>query len=150
MVFQFALSIILIIGTIVISKQVEYVQKTNLVYDREDLIYIPIEGELKQKFDVFKQESIKMPGVQAVSRISQSPTQIQNSTGGVQWEGKDPNVQPEFTQASIGYDFVKTMKVQMIDGREFSPNFATDTVGYIVNESAAKKMGMKDARKMAG
>jgi hypothetical protein len=144
-VFQFALSIMLIIGTIVISKQVDYVQKTNLGYDREDLIYIPIEGELAKKYEVFKQESVKMPGVQAVSRISQSPTQLQNSTGGVNWEGKDPNVQPEFTQAAIGYDFVKAMKVQMVGGREFSPGFATDTVGYIVNESAARKMGMKDA-----
>ncbi|HYC27255.1 MAG TPA: ABC transporter permease, partial [Chitinophagaceae bacterium] len=144
-VFQFALSIILIIGTIIISKQVEYVQKTNLGYDRENLIYIPIEGELTKKYDVFKQEALKMPGVQLVSRISQDPTQIQNSTGGVQWEGKDPNTQPEFTQVSVGYEFVKTMKLQLAAGREYSKDFATDTVGYILNESAAKKMNMKDA-----
>jgi hypothetical protein len=59
------------------------------------------------------------------------------------WEGKDPNVKPEFTQASIGYDFMKTMKLQLLDGREFTKDFA-DSVSYIVNESAAKKMGMTD------
>jgi putative ABC transport system permease protein len=143
-VFQFSLSIILIIGTIIISKQVEYIQHTNLGYDRENLIYIPIEGDLITKYDVFKQEALRLPGIQMVSRISQTPTQIQNSTGGVQWEGKDPNVQPEFTQAAIGYELIKTMKLKMLDGREFSKDFATDTVGYIVNESAARKMNMRD------
>lgn len=143
-VFQFALSIMLIIGTIVISRQVDYVQKTNLGYDRENLIYIPLEGDLTSKYKIFKEEAMKMPGIQLITRISQTPTQIQNSTGGVMWEGKDPNSQPEFTQAAIGYDFVKTMKLQLTAGREFSKDFATDSVGYIVNESAAKKMGMKE------
>lgn len=142
-VFQFALSIMLIIGTIIISKQVNYVQKTNLGYDRENLIYIPLEGDLTTKYQVFKQEALKMPGIQLVSRISQNPTQLLNSTGGVYWEGKDPNVKPEFTQASIGYDFAKTMKLQLLDGREFTKDFA-DSVSYIVNESAAKKMGMTE------
>ncbi|HEY0678497.1 MAG TPA: ABC transporter permease [Chitinophagaceae bacterium] len=142
-VFQFALSIMLIIGTIVISKQVDYVQNTNLGYDRENLIYIPLEGELVGKYKLLKQEALKKPGIQFISRISQTPTQIQNGTGGVEWDGKDPNSKPMFTQAAVGYDFVQTMRLMMKDGRDFSDRFATDSVGYIINESAAKKMGMK-------
>lgn len=143
-VFQYVLSIVLIIGTIVISKQVEYVQSTHLGYDRENLIYIPIEGDLKKKYALFKQEALKQPGVQQVTRISQVPTLIENSTGGIHWDGKDPKSKPEFTQASVGYDFIKTMKLQLAAGRDFSKDLASDSVGYIVNEAAVKKMGMKE------
>jgi putative ABC transport system permease protein len=143
-IFQFALSTLLIIGTIVVAKQVGYVQHMNLGYDRENLIYIPLEGDLTSKYSLFKQEAVNLPGVGEITRISQSPTQLENGTGGVQWEGKDPNTMPMFTQVAVGYDFSKTMKVQMAAGRDFSKDFATDSVGYIVNETALKKIGYKD------
>jgi putative ABC transport system permease protein len=143
-VFQFILSTVLIIGMIVISKQINYIQTTNLGYNRENLIYIPIEGEYKTKYELFKNEALELPEIINVSRISQSPTSIENGTGGVEWEGKDPNVKPMFTQASVGYSFVKTMNLKLLGGREFSRDFITDSVAYLVNESAAAKMNMKD------
>ena len=143
-VFQFVLSIVLIIGTIVISKQINYVQTKNLGYDRENLIYIPLEGDLTKQYKYLKEQALNMPGIEAVSRISQTPTAIENGTYGVDWDGKDPNSKPMFTQAAIGYDFVKTMKVQMLKGREFSKDFGTDTAGYILNEQALKKVGYKN------
>jgi putative ABC transport system permease protein len=143
-VFQFMLSIILIIGTIVVSKQVNYIQTVNLGYDRENLLYIPLEGDLTPKYTLFKQEVINMPGIKDVSRITDNPTQIQNGTGGVQWEGKDPNVDIQFTQSAVGYDFAKTMHLQLAQGRDFSKNFATDSAGYIINEAALKRIGYKD------
>jgi putative ABC transport system permease protein len=143
-VFQFTLSILLIIGTIIISQQVEYVQNTNLGYDRENFVYVPLEGDLTKNYAVFKERALRLPGVQLVTRLTESPTQIENGTGGVDWDGKDPNVKPMFSQAAVGYDFVKTLKLKLIDGRDFSNNFATDTVGYLVNEAALKKIGYKD------
>jgi ABC-type antimicrobial peptide transport system permease subunit len=143
-VFQFILSTVLIIGMIVISKQINYIQTTNLGYNRENLIYIPIEGEYKTKYELFKSKALELPEIIDVSRISQSPTSIENGTGGVEWEGKDPNVKPMFTQASVGYNFVKTMNLKLLGGREFSRDFLTDSVAYLVNESAAAKMNMKD------
>ncbi len=143
-VFQFMLSIILIIGTIVISKQVDYIQSINLGYDRENLIYIPLEGDLTNKYKLFKNQALNMPGIKNVTRMSQNPTQIDNGTGGVVWEGKDPNSGVEFTQAAVGYDFIKTLHTQMARGRDFSKEFATDSVGYIVNEAALKIIGYKD------
>lgn len=143
-VFQFALSTILIIGTIIVSKQVDYIQSEHLGYDRENLIYIPLEGDLTGKYTLFKEQALKTPGVQQVSRITQTPTQIENGTGGVEWEGKDPNTLPMFTQAAVGYDFVKTLNVRVLQGRDFSKDFATDSVGYIINEAALKKIGYKD------
>ena len=143
-VFQFALSTILIIGMIVISKQVEYVQSQNLGYDRENLVYIPLEGDLTGKYALFKEQALNMPGVKYVTRISQTPTQIENGTGGVEWEGKDPKTMPMFTQASVGYDFTKTMNIKLVEGRDFLKDFGTDSVGYIVNEAALKKIGYKN------
>ena len=142
-VFQFMLSIILIIGTIVISKQVNYIQSINLGYDRENLIYIPMEGDLGIKYKLFKNEALSMTGIKEITRMSQNPTQIDNGTGGVVWEGKDPNSGVEFTQASVGYDFIKTLHTPMAMGRDFSKEFATDSVGYIVNEAALKIIGYK-------
>ena len=143
-VFQFMLSIILIIGTIVVSKQVNYIQTVNLGYDRENLVYVPLEGDLTGKYELFKNQAIQMPGIKGITRITDEPTQINNGTGGVAWEGKDPNADIDFTHAAVGYDFVKTMHLQMAQGRDFSKDFATDSVGYIINESALKIIGYKD------
>ena len=143
-VFQFMLSIILIIGTIVISKQVNYIQTMSLGYDRENLIYVPLEGDLLAKYTLFKNEALNLPGIKTISRITDEPTQIDNGTGGVQWEGKDPNKDIQFTQSAVGYDFAKTMHLQLVQGRDFSKNFATDSVGYIINEAALEVIGYKN------
>ncbi|MBB6108153.1 ABC transporter permease [Mucilaginibacter lappiensis] len=142
-IFQFALSVILITATIIISRQMAYVQSTNLGYDRENLIYLPINGELIPKYSTFKDEVVGMPGIESVTRVSNTPTIIENSTGGVQWIGKNPNVNIQFTQISVGYDFVKTMKLKVLAGRDFSKAFVTDSVGYMVNEAALKRIGYK-------
>lgn len=143
-VFQFALSIILIIGTIVVSQQVQYIQTKNLGYDRENLLFVPLEGDLLSKYKVFKEEALQLPGVKVMSRITQIPVQVDNSTGGIDWEGKDPAARPMFTQLGIGYDFIKTMNLQMVQGRDLSKDFASDSAGYILNETALKKTGYKD------
>ena len=85
-----------------------------------------------------------MPGIQSVSSITSPPTSLINGTGGVIWEGKAPDVMLQFTFAAIGYDFMNTMKLEMLYGRDFSNDFATDSVGYIVNEAALKIFGYKD------
>ncbi|MES2647237.1 MAG: ABC transporter permease [Bacteroidota bacterium] len=143
-VFQFILSIILIIGTIVVSKQVNYIQNYNLGYDRENLLYIPLEGDLTPRYGLFKNSSEKLPGIKEITRITDVPTQIENGTGGVEWDGKNPNLDINFTQAAVGYDFTKTMHLKFVDGRDFSKDFASDSVGYILNEAALKIIGYKD------
>jgi ABC-type antimicrobial peptide transport system permease subunit len=143
-VFQFALSIVLIVGTIVITRQVQFIQSAHLGYDRENLIYVSLEGDLPAKYKVLKEQAMASPGIQLVSRITAYPTRILNGTGGVVWEGKDPNAMLQFTQAAIGYDFMKTMKIEMAAGRDFSRDFPSDSVGYIVNEKALALFGYKD------
>jgi len=143
-VFQFVLSVVLIIGTIVISKQVNYIQSKNLGYDKENLIYVPLEGDLPAKYEIFKDEALKMPGVQFVTRITNTPTNFGSSTGDIKWDGKDPNLTVEFTQVAVGYDFVPTMKLKMAYGRDYSRDFVTDTSNYLINEAALKRIGYAD------
>ena len=143
-VFQFTLSIILIIGTMVVSKQVNYIQTINLGYDKENLVYISLEGDLAAKYKLFKSKGLQMPGIQNVTKITDGPTRINNGTTGVQWNGKDPNLKIDFAHAAIGYDFIKTMDLQLAQGRDFSKDFATDSVGYIINEAALGIIGYQD------
>lgn len=143
-VFQFALSIVFIVGVIVIYKQMNYVQSINLGYDRENLVYIPIEGDLVKNYAQFKEEANKIPGILSISKMRNSPTVIEHHTGSIGWPGKDPNLTVSFADGVVGYDFVKTMKLELKDGRDFSKDFGTDSASFLLNETAAAKMGYKE------
>jgi putative ABC transport system permease protein len=143
-VFQFALSMIFIVGMIVISQQLTFIQNKNLGYQRNNLIYLPLTGSLGRDFDTFKNEARQLPGITEISNMSQRPVQLENTTGSVEWEGKQPDTRPIFTQVAVGYDFAKTMKVTLVSGRDFSEDFA-DSSNYIINEAALKIIGYKDA-----
>ncbi|HKZ64699.1 MAG TPA: ABC transporter permease [Chitinophagaceae bacterium] len=142
-VFQFTLSIVFIVGMIIISRQVDYVQTKNLGYHKNNLIYLPMSGNFATNFTLFKDEALKIQGVTDISRITQRPVQLENTTGSVEWEGKMLNTKPNFTQVAVGYDFVKTMQAQMVLGRDFSETFA-DSANYLINETALKRIGYKD------
>ena len=130
---------------IVIYRQMNYIQTKNLGYDRENLVYIPIEGELIKKYEVFKEEAGKMPGILAISKMRNSPTVIEHHNGSISWPAKDPNLMVSFADGVVGYDFVKTLKLQLKAGRDFSKEFGTDTAGFIINETAANRIGYKNA-----
>jgi putative ABC transport system permease protein len=142
--FQFVLSIVLIIGTIIIMKQVNYLQTKNLGFNKENLIYIPFQGEMANKFKVFKQEILSMPGIKDVTRTDQPPTRTGAHAYDMEWIGKDPNTKTVVIHVTVGYGFLKIMNLQLLQGRDFSPDFPTDSLGYIINETALKLIGYKD------
>ncbi|MFZ1799193.1 MAG: ABC transporter permease [Chitinophagaceae bacterium] len=139
-VFQFALSIILIIGTIVIYKQMKYVQNKNLGYNRENLLYIPIEGNLINKYDVFKQVAKSNTAILNISKMRNAPTDIEHHTNSISWPGKSPDLNVSFADGVVGYDFAKTMDLKLAEGRDFSKAF-NDSMHFILNEAAVKKIG---------
>jgi len=143
-VFQFVLSVVLIIATIIVSRQISYMQSINLGYDRENLVYVPLEGNLGPNYEIFKNEALKMPGIKSITRTDNQPTNIVPSTIGIQWEGKDPNTKVSFADASVGFDYIRTMKLELAAGRDFSRDFPSDSVGYILNEAAVKRIGYAD------
>ena len=144
-VFQFAMSVFLIIAMIVVYKQLNYIQTKNLGYDRDNLIYIPIEGDLVKDYEVFKQNALANTNIVNVSKMRNSPTAIFHHTGSISWAGKDPNLTVSFADGVVGYDFVKTMNLQMQAGRDFSKDYGTDTTAFLMNETAINKIGLKDA-----
>jgi ABC-type antimicrobial peptide transport system permease subunit len=139
-VFQFVISLTLIIGTIIVSKQISFIQNKNLGYDKENLIYIPVDGELANKYTSFKNEALRLPGIQSVSFISDNPVNLDQGTNGVDWEGRSPNASILFEHPDAGYDFANTMKLQVADGHYFSKDFSTDKDGFVLNEIAVKSM----------
>jgi ABC-type antimicrobial peptide transport system permease subunit len=143
-IFQFVLSMMLMIGMIVVYRQMNYIQSKNLGYDRENLVYIPVEGELINKYGVFKEEAMKLPGIMSISKMRNSPTLIYHHNGSISWPGMDPNLVVPFADEVVGYDFVKTMRLSIDQGRDFSQEFATDSNAFIINQMAATKMGMVD------
>jgi hypothetical protein len=143
-VFQFSLSIILIVSMVIIEQQVNYIQTKNLGYDRDNLVYIPIEGYLIKKYEVFKEEALNRDDIIGVSKMRNSPTIIGHHTGSISWPGMDPNIAVSFADGVVGYDFAKTMKLQLKEGRDFSKDFPSDSVGYLLNETAVRKIGFQN------
>lgn len=143
-VFQFALSLLLIIGALIAGRQMSYIRTKNLGIDRENVIYMNVEGNLTKHFETFRQELLKAPGIQSVSSADEDPLYIGNSTTGVEWPGKPQNDKTLFTQLPVSYDFIKTMNIKLLSGREFSRVYPTDSSNFLINEEAARRMGMKD------
>ncbi len=141
-VFQFALSVILIVSVLVVYKQIEFVQNKNLGYDKDNIIYFEQEGKVVQSRETFINEIKKIPAVVNAScasyRIGEG-----GWTYGVTWEGNSEyNVQ--FEEMNVGHDAIETLSIQMAEGRSFSKDFASDSTAIIFNETAIKIMGLKD------
>lgn len=142
-VFQFALSIVFIISMMVISRQIDYIYSKNLGYEKSNLIYIPKVGSLSDNYAAFKNEAAQKEGILSLSNMHLQFTNIENTTGSVEWPGKTPNTHPNFREMAIGYDFLKTIKAELAVGREFSKVFA-DSANYVINEAALKVLGFQD------
>jgi putative ABC transport system permease protein len=147
-IFQFVLSIILLIATIVITRQTNYIENKHLGYDRENLVYIRIEGELmnKNNYLLFKQEASGMPGIAMIDRSTEAPHSMDFvvADNEITWQGRPQNSTVGVKPASVGFDFVKIMKLKIAEGRDFSPAIATDsTQAYLINQEAAKEMNMQ-------
>ena len=142
-VFQFVLSTLLIIGMIVIYRQMQYIQTKNLGFDRENLIYLHAEGGVADRYAAFRQELLKSSGIQSVTYMDGTPTNGFGSTGNVHWPGKDPNTNIQFQFSTVDYDFTKTLKLN-VTGRDFSPAYGLDSLGYLINKTAARRIGYTD------
>ncbi len=143
-VFQFALSIVLILGMIVIYRQIDYIHNKNLGFGKEDLLYMPLEGDLQKTFLTFKEELLKQPGIKSISSAQNTPLEVGSSTAGVRWPGKDTTKLILFSANPVTVDYVKTMGIQLVAGRDFSREYSLDTNNYLLNEAALKKIGYKD------
>ncbi|MEM1257251.1 MAG: FtsX-like permease family protein [Bacteroidota bacterium] len=146
--FQFGLCILLFIATIVVSKQTDYIQNSHLGYNRENLIYIRIEGALAdaKKYALFKKEASSLPGIAMVDRSSETPHSMEFEVSDpINWEGKSIGKSVGFMPKSVGFDFIEIMDLKIADGRGFTKTIATDSAeAFMVNQEAVRQMGLKN------
>jgi putative ABC transport system permease protein len=142
-VFQFTLSVMLIIAVLVVYKQIQFIQSTNPGYNKDNIIRFQAEGKVLHSEESFVAELKKIPGVVNASYTFHN--MIGRNFGGdpLDWEGKDPNAYTYFEGIGAGPDFIETMGMQMAAGRSFSKDFPSDSANIVINEAAARLMGMK-------
>jgi putative ABC transport system permease protein len=143
-VIQFTISITLIIGTMVVYRQIQYGQNRPLGYNRDGLIVTSVNKERHDHFEALR-TTLKSEGAIVEMTEAGSPTtEVWNTNGGFDWEGKDPALAVDFPNNAVGYDYGKTIGWEIKEGRDFSRDFASDSLAFILNESAVKFIGMKD------
>lgn len=143
-VFQFALSIILIVSVLVVYKQIEYVQTRNLGYQKEHLIQFPIEGTLMENRETFLSEARRIPGVVSATSAGHTLIGRNNNTSGLQWEGKNPEDEILFENITSNYGLIETLGVEMAEGRTFSEAYGADSSKIIFNEAAIRVMNLEN------
>ncbi|RPH34149.1 MAG: ABC transporter permease [Bacteroidales bacterium] len=143
-IVQFTVAVVLIISTGIIYYQLKFIQNKELGYDKENLLYMPFDKNIGKKYEAFKKELLSNPSITNISRCSEIPSRIKNKMNGLTWEGKTENTSGHFYFESIDADFIRTMNLKVVAGRNFSDDFLTDSINYIFNEKAVKLMGFKD------
>ncbi len=142
-VFQFAGSIILITGTMIIYSQLDYMMNADLGWDRDHLMSISLRGGTNKSYDLLKNELSNIPGINNVSGGRAKPPYGGYGTNyKIDWTGMDPDYKPSISYNDIDYGYIETVGLEIIKGRSFSKDFATDTLSaYVINESLADLMG---------
>jgi ABC-type antimicrobial peptide transport system permease subunit len=144
-VLQFSISVILIISTIIIYQQVSHVKDRDLGYNKNNLVYMYMQGHMKQHFDVIKNDLQSSGFVQNAAMSNNAVLQLGSNTGDFSWEGKDPSKQVLITVEGVSPGYVSTMGFQLKNGRDFYPEARIDSTNIIINESLAKIMNKKNA-----
>ncbi len=143
-VFQFSVSIILIAGALIIYKQISFIKNKDLGYNREHLLYVPMNKGLRKQYNTVKNELIKNVNIQDVTGSDQLTTYMANWTKIGRWEGKKDEGRIRMNVVSVDYNFIKTYGMKILQGRDFSKEFAADkSDGIIVNETAVNVLGME-------
>jgi len=138
---QFSLSIIFIVSTFVIWNQLNFVKKMNLGINKEHVINIPLQNEVIPRYEIIKNDIRQNPGVIAVT-ASNFPA-LAPYNHGFSWEGMTEDDDKQMFWFAVDHDFLETMEIELIDGRDFSRDYASDTItAYIFNESAVNEFGM--------
>ena len=143
-VTQFTVSVTLIIGTIVVYRQIQFARDRPVGYSREGLISVETNTPaIHNHYIAVRDELLKTGTVVGISEASASPTETGSSTSGISWPGKDPNLSVDFGMMVISHDYGKTIGWQVKEGRDFSRDFPSDTSAIILNEAAVHFMNLQ-------
>ncbi|HXB05633.1 MAG TPA: ABC transporter permease [Puia sp.] len=144
-VLQFTVSVILIIGTTVVFRQIQFASDRPVGYTRDGLVFIETSTtDLHDHFAAFRTDLLRSGLFSEIAESSSPATGINNSRSDVSWEGKDPSMTPDFGNIGISTGYGRTTGWQFVAGRDFSDNFRTDSAALVLNEAAVNYMGLKN------
>ena len=141
-VSQFCFSVIFIISTIVIGKQLAYIQTKNLGMDKENVFRFGLKN-MRGKYEAVKNELMRQPSIAGVTAAGQDPLQVASNTVKNDWPGKDPTKSLLITTLPVERDFLSTMQIKLKEGKGFTGT-AADSTYYLLNETAIREMGITD------
>ncbi|GHM99399.1 ABC transporter permease [Cytophagales bacterium WSM2-2] len=144
-VVQFTVSVILIIGTIIVFRQIQFAKDRPAGYDRQGLINI-YQGtsEIHKHIEVVRSELKSSGAIEEMTESGSPLTQVWNSNGGFTWKGKDPGLSVDFPNNGVTHEYGKTVGWKFKEGRDFSREFATDSTAFVINEAAVNFLGFKN------
>jgi putative ABC transport system permease protein len=144
---QFGFSIFLIIGTFVIYQQIMHVKNREVGYDRENLMLIWTTSDIEANFTTLRDELLRTGEVKAVCKSNSPITKVFShvfSPDNVQWKGMDPSARISFVNIGTEYDYTETLGIKILEGRDFSRDFKSDSSAIVINKAALDVMGLKD------
>ena len=143
-IFQFALSIVLIAGIIVISQQVQFMKQKDLGFNKENILVVHMQDQLKGKYEAAKNKLLMMPEISSIS-TSLAPLTVWYLSDMPAWDGKQTDNIFDMGLNFVDYDFDETIGVEVIEGRFLTKEFSKDaTDGFVINEAAVKAMELKN------
>lgn len=144
-VLQFAVSISFIIGTIVVYRQIQHAKSRPVGYDRDGLIMAPVNNSaIHDHLPAIRDALVKSGAVKEMAESGSPATGVWSSTSGFSWPGKDPNLSIDFGNVNVSHDYGKTIKWNILLGRDFSRDYTTDSSAVILNQAAVEFMGLDD------
>ncbi|WP_426668902.1 ABC transporter permease [Mucilaginibacter sp. McL0603] len=144
-VVQFTVSVVLIIGTIIVFKQIQFAKNRPVGYSRDGLVNIQVTNDdLHKHFEALRADLLKSGAIAEMAESTSSTTGVNNDRGDISWKGKDPSASSYFGYIGVTTEYGKTVGWQFKDGRDFSRKFVSDSLGIVVNEAAVKFMGLKN------
>ena len=144
-VFQFSISVFLLVGMMLISRQMDYITQRSLGFDRDRIVYVPLNEELMQRYDPFRSELLAYPQISQVATTSNYLGRgAKWSTGTLDWEGRGPEDGFNLSMIYADYDLADTFGLEMVAGRFFSRDFKADHQNFVLNEAAIRAMGVED------
>jgi putative ABC transport system permease protein len=141
---QFWVAILFTIGTIVVWQEINYIESRPLGYEQENLVDVRASADLGANFAVFRDRLSQLRGIKGISASSDDLLNFGAGVTGMDWPGKIPGHEITIMVTSVGYDWLRTTGLQLAEGRDFDRAFGTDTSGCLINESAVRRLGLKE------
>jgi ABC-type antimicrobial peptide transport system permease subunit len=144
-IIQFITSIVLLVGSYAVFNQVKFLQTKDLGYTADNIIYLPINNNIRKHFDSFKNDLAGHSNISSLTSTSSFPSKGYVFSNNLwDWSGKDPNYDLLVHNEFVDYNYFKTFEIELKEGRSFSVNFPSDTNAVILNEKAVELMGLND------